>query len=69
MRTKGERNHTWRQPATCFGNLIASVWFYVSHACSVKFLTGSFTKRLQHINRAAIHHIFQWRQSFDESFV
>ena len=28
--TKGERSHIWPQPATCFGNLIASVWFYLS---------------------------------------
>jgi len=32
-------------------------------------LTGSFTKRLQHINRSTIHHVFQCRQGFDEGFV
>jgi hypothetical protein len=35
----------------------------------VKFLTGSFAKRLQHINHAAVPHVFQCRQSFDECFV
>src|SRR4029077_17076595 len=35
----------------------------------MKFLTGSFAERLQHIDRPTVHHIFQWRQSFDECFV
>jgi hypothetical protein len=28
--TEGEQSHSWPQLATCFGNPIASVWFYLS---------------------------------------
>jgi hypothetical protein len=28
--TKGEQSHSWRQPGTCFGKLIASVSLYLS---------------------------------------
>src|SRR6266496_2700513 len=39
------------------------VSFYLSHSQSSKFLTGGFAKGLQHIDGAAVHHVFQFRQS------
>src|SRR5215471_8987003 len=36
---------------------------YLSPAQSVKLLTGSFAEGLQHIYRATVHHVFQFRES------
>src|SRR4029450_7402764 len=58
--TRGGRSHIWRKPATCFGNLMAWVWFYLSHSQCSKFLTSSFAKGLQHIDGPAVPHVLQF---------
>ena len=58
--TPGGNRHLFWKP-DCIGLVLR----FTRLLCEI--LDGSFAKRLQHINRAAVHHVFQCRQSFDES--